>query len=171
MSAAAPIVGGTATYDFDNTFTVRLLPGTPFNPGPDPVDLAASSSGAFTQVWQQQVGFTIQDELTSVVQTGELTPPVGPPVPYTILGGIDEVPELGPFVGSITGIVQDPNSPGFDSGDPSSLVSGFRQVGGPFAQILNDGSGAFLYSQDSYFFEGSVTSLPFAVGTAVCRYA
>jgi hypothetical protein len=39
VSQSAPIVGGTATYEYVNTFTTRLFPGTPFNPGTEAVDV------------------------------------------------------------------------------------------------------------------------------------
>ncbi len=157
---AAPIQGGTATYDYFNSFFTRLFPGTPLNPGTEPIDVPVESLGVFTQVWQPQVGFTIVDELTSIRQAGVL--PGDPPIPFEIFAGIEETPELGPFIGSITGIVQDPTDPGFAMGNPSSLVSGSRQVGGPFAQQLIDGT--FLYTVESYFFEGQITALPFPVG-------
>jgi hypothetical protein len=160
VSHAAPIRGGAATYEYFNSFVTRLFPGTPFNPGTEAVDLVVESDGIFRQVWQDQVGDTIQDELTSVRQSGAL--PGDPPIPFEILAGTLETPELGPFVGSLTSIVQDTGDPGFATGAPSSLSSAFRRVAGPFAQVLIDGT--FLYTVDDYAFETTVTQLPFPVG-------
>lgn len=161
VAIPAPIQAGTATYEYTNSFLTRLYPGTPFNPGTEAIDVPVVSTGLFTQVWNQQVGDTISDELTSIRQVGEL--PGDPPVPFTILGGTLETPNLGPFAGNISSIIQDPSNPGFDSGAPSSLQSGFRRVGGPFAQILIDGT--YLYTVDDYVFEANVAGLPFPVGT------
>ena len=72
------------------------------------------------------------------------------------------MPQLGPFDGSYSDIVQDPNDPGFASGDPSSLVSARVEVGGPFAQVLADGT--FLYTEP-YTFDNTIFGLPYPVGT------
>ncbi len=149
--SAQPIAAGSATYTFENSFVTRLFPGTPFNMGTDPIDLPISVTGVFTQVWQDQVGDAIQDELFSIRSNGALPGPVE----FEILAGADLVPELGAFTGSLTGITQDP-------GD-GSLTSAFRTVSGPFAQVLENG--AFLYTVDPYTFEANVTGLPFPVGT------
>ncbi len=161
VAEAEPIEAGTATYEYTNSFVTRLFPGTPFNPGSEPVDVPVVSTGVFTHVWDAQVGDTISDELTSLRQTGAL--PGDPPIPFTIIGGFDETPELGPFLGTISDIVQDPADPGFATGNPSSLTSAFRRVGGPFAQVLIDGT--YLYAIDDYVFETNITGLPFPVGT------
>ena len=145
-----PIEAGSATYGYFNSFTTRLFPGTPFNEGTEAVDVLVESEGVFTQVWQEQSGTTIQDELTSLRQTGTLAG-----VPFEIIGGIEQTPELGPFLGSITQIEQDPVD--------GSLTSAFRSVAGPFAQVLIDGT--YLYSMEPYAFESTVTGLPFPVGS------
>ena len=88
--------------------------------------------------------------------------PTDPVIPFEIFGGVNEAPFLDPFVGTISNIVQDASDPGFLTGDPSSLVSGVRRVGGPFAQQLADGT--LLYTDASYFFEAKITGLPFPVG-------
>lgn len=151
-STAATIPAGSATYRYNNTFFTRLFPGTPFNPGPVSVDVPVSASGVFTQVWETQSGDAIVDELTSIVATGSIGGPT--PIPFGLFAGIDEVPELGPFNGSLSSIVNDPQT--------GELVSAFRTVGGPFLQVLGDGTR--LYSSDPYTFVASVDSLPFEVG-------
>jgi len=155
---AAPIQGGTATYEYFNTFVTRLYPGTPFNAGPDPVDVTVESNGVLTEVWEDQVGDTIDFEIVSIMQEGLLAG-----IPFQIIGGIEKTPELGPFVGTYTDIVQDPLDPGFGAGDPSSLMSAFRRAAGPFAQILIDGT--YLYASDPYAFESTITGLPYPVGS------
>ncbi|QDU89740.1 hypothetical protein Pla175_31350 [Pirellulimonas nuda] len=150
---AQPIAAGTATYKYENTFTTRLFPGSPFNPTTDNIDLPVTSSGVFRQVWQAQVGDTIQDELFDGNATGELPGPT--PVPFTLVFGADAIPGLGPFVGTFSSITQDP-------GD-GSLTSAYKVIGGPFAQVLADGT--TLYTVDPYTLDSNVLGLPYPVGT------
>ncbi|MCA9263522.1 MAG: PEP-CTERM sorting domain-containing protein [Planctomycetales bacterium] len=161
VTESAPIRAGSATYEYTNTFTTRLFPGTPFNPGTEAVDIPVFAEGVFTQVWEAQVGNSIADELTNIHQVGAL--PGDPPIPFEIIGGIERTPNLGPFVGTIFDIVQDSSDPGFDTGEPSSLTTASRVVSGPFAQILADGT--YLYSYDDYVFEADIAGLPFPVGS------
>ena len=142
MASAAPIQGGTATYEYFNSFTTRLFPGTPFNPGTEPVDLPVESRGTFTEVWQSQTGDTMALEAVSATATGVL--PGDPAVPFQILAGIQQTPQLGPFVGSYSEIVQNMNDPGYSSGAPSSLQSAHRVITGRFEQVLANGT--VLYS-------------------------
>jgi hypothetical protein len=155
---AAPIQAGSATYEYFNTFVTRLAPGTPFNLGPDPVDVTVESNGVLTEVWEGQIGDTIDFEIVSLVQEGLFNG-----IPFQIIGGVDETPELGPFLGTYTDIVQDPLDPGFDAGDPSSLISAFRRAAGPFAQVFIDGT--YLYGADAYAFESTITGLPYPIGS------
>ena len=162
-----PIPAGSAIYEFDNTFFVTLVGDTPefdnpFNDSTDPLTLPAAGTGLFTQVWEQQQGDTINDELTSIVEPGLLAGFL----PFLILGGSDELPaELGGFTGSITNITQDPVD--------GSLASGDRLVGGRFAQVVPGVDGiigtaddGYLYSTEPYFFEANgITGLPFPVDT------
>ncbi len=155
---AAPIAGGEATYEYFNGFISRLFPGTPFNPGPDPVDVPVETNGVFVEVWEPQVGDTIDFEIVSVTATGNLAG-----VPFQILAGVEQTPELGPFLGSLTQIQQDPNDPGFATGNPSSLISARRVAAGAFAQVFPDGT--FAYGGAPYEFESTVDSLPYSVGS------
>ena len=161
MASAAPIQGGTATYEYFNSFTTRLFPGTPFNPGTEPVDLPVESRGTFTEVWQSQAGNAMALEAVSATATGVL--PGDPPVPFQILAGIQQTPQLGPFVGSYSQIVQDMNDPGYSSGAPSSLQSAHRAIAGRFAQVLANGT--ILYSGAPYEFVSTITGLPYPAGT------
>ncbi|MDC0937246.1 hypothetical protein OAS39_13255 [Pirellulales bacterium] len=161
QSSAAPVQGGNASYEYYNSFTTRLFPGTPFNPGSENVDILVESTGVIKVVWQEQVGDEINFEIVSIVADGEL--PGEPPIPFQLLGGVEVTPQLGPFVGTYSQIVQDPNDPGFATGDPSSLVSAELFVAGPYAQVLADGT--FLYGAAPYEFEASITGLPYPIGT------
>lgn len=152
VASAGPILAGSATYKYENTFFTRLYPGTQFNPTGSPIDLPVSAEGTFTQVWDEQIGDSIQDELTSIQASGFIAGM--PPVPFDLFGGIDEVPDLGPFTGSMSSIVNDPVS--------GKLISAFRSVSGPFRQVL--GNGAVLYTVDPYNFVASIDSLPFEPG-------
>ncbi|MEQ8848882.1 hypothetical protein [Botrimarina sp.] len=149
---SATVSAGSAIYTYDNTFFTRLFPGTPFNPGSVAVDVPVTAQGTFTQAWEAQSGDTIVDELTSIVAAGTINGV--PPVPFELFAGIDEVPELGAFTGSMSSIVNDPIS--------GELISAFRSVSGPFLQVLADGTR--LYAIDPYTFVASVDSLPFGVG-------
>ena len=82
-AAAAPIQPGAASYGYTNVFTSVLFPGTPFNPGPDPVSFPVFSEGTFATEWGTQSGSTIPFEITSVVAEGFL--PTMPPTPFQIL--------------------------------------------------------------------------------------
>ncbi len=161
MAWAAPIQGGSATYEYYNKFTTRLYPGTPFNPSPDAVDLPVESRGTFTEVWQTQVGDTMAIEAVSAMATGEL--PGDPPVPFQILAGIQQTPQLGPFAGSYSQIVQNVNDPGYATGAPSSLQSAQRVITGRFEQVL--AGGTVLYSGEPYTFDSTITGLPYPAGT------
>ncbi|TWT75973.1 hypothetical protein Pla123a_27590 [Posidoniimonas polymericola] len=152
VAQAGPILAGSADYTFDNTFFTRLYPGTPFNPTASAVDVPVFAQGAFTQVWGEQVGDEIQDELTSILSSGFIAGM--PPVPFDLYGGINEAPDLGAFTGSLTSIVNHPVT--------GELISAFRSVGGPFRQVL--ANGATLYTVDPYVFVASVDSLPFESG-------
>ena len=157
---AEPVQAGSATYEYSNTFTSRLFPGTPFNPGTTPIDVPVVSNGVFVTEWQNQVGTTMPFEIVSAVADGVL--PTDPPAPFQILAGIQEVPQLGAFAGNYLNVVQDPGDPGFPTGDPSSLVSADVELGGPFAQVLIDGT--TLYTTP-YNFVGTISALPYPVGT------
>ena len=156
----AQVSGGAFQYEYVNTFTTRLFPGTPFNTTGSPIDLPVVSTGLLTEVFGDQVGDSIPLEVTRLSQQGAL--PGDPPVPFDIIGGIELTPELGPFVGELTEIVLDPSDPGFATGAPSSVTSALRTVGGPFAQVLADGT--FLYTIDAYTFQNTVPGIPTPVG-------
>ena len=97
-------------------------------------------------------------EITSAVANGDFFG-----APFKIFAGIEEVPLLGPFVGTYSNIVQDKNDPGFPTGEPSSLVSADVSIAGPFSQVLADGT--TLYTITPYTFEGPISGLPYPVGT------
>lgn len=160
LARAAPIQPGSADYVYTNVFTTVLFPGTPFNPGAGPIQFDVFSQGTFSTEWGLQVGTSMPLEIPSVVAFGSL--PTAPPIPFQILAGADQVPQLGPFVGAYSNVMQDPADPGFPTGAPSSLTSADVLVGGPFAQVLADGT--FLYAND-YTFAGSISGLPYPLGT------
>ena len=152
----AQVRGGAFQYEYVNTFTTRLFPGTPFNMTADPIDLPVVSTGVLTEVFGDQVGDSIPLEITRLSQQGAL--PGDPPAPFDIIGGVELTPELGPFAGELTEIVLDPSDPGFAAGEPSSVSSALRTIGGPFAQVLADGT--FLYTVDAYTFQNTVPAIP-----------
>ena len=154
-ATAAPIQPGSASYDYRNEFITRVFPGIPgFKPG----DFEIISEGVFVTEWGQQDGNQIKFEITSAVANGEFFG-----APFKIFAGIDEVPLLGPFVGTYSNIVQDKNDPGFPTGEPSSLLSADVSIAGPFSQVLADGT--TLYTITPYTFEGPISGLPYPVGT------
>jgi len=159
---AAPIVGGTSTHEYFNTFITRLFPGTAFNPGNVPFDAPVESNGVLTTVWENQVGDQIAFENVSIIQNG-----VFGGLPFEILAGTLQAPELGPFGGAYQNVVQDASDPGYASGDPSSLTSALRHGGGQFAQVFFRGTPdeIYLYGDEPYIFESVITSLPYEVGT------
>ena len=69
---------------------------------------------------------------------------------------------VGLLVGSFLNVVQDPNDPGFATGDPSSLASALQQSTGRFAQVLADGTTLYTASLD---LGGDISGLPYPVGT------
>ena len=174
---AAGIQGGTATYQFFNSFFVRfpsILPNTSDTPNlfyPDPenqgnpdapdIDVEIRYDGTFVEVWQDQVGATIDFEITDIFGEGSL--PDG--TPFQILGGLS-APYLDPFLGTLTNIDQDETDAGFPTGDPSSLSSALRRAEGPFAQVLfpNTQNEVIFYGDSPYAFEDSIDALPYMVG-------
>lgn len=159
-AAAAPIAPGGVSYDYENVFTTRLFPGTPFNPTAEAIDLPVQSTGRIKTRWQAQTGDVIAFEVTSIVADGAL--PGTPPTPFQLLGGQQQTPQLGPFTGTYSQVTQDANDPGFATGGASSLESARAVLSGPFAMVLADGT--VLYGEP-YRFESQITSLPYAVGT------
>lgn len=157
---AAPIRGGSASANYRTTYMSRLYPGTPFNPGTDPVEVPGEATGVLVYEWQDQVGDTIMVEAVSIRASGELPGP--PPIPFELFGGVQEAPELGPWLASYTNVVQDPSDPGYAAGDPSSLVSADYQSTGRFFQVLADGT--TLYTGPAELV-GEISGIPAPIGT------
>ena len=175
-AVAAGIVGGTATYGFRNEFVSEfpsISPNTgqpnPFYPDPanqgnpdaPAIQIEVAYDGVLTEVWEDQVGNSIDFEIVDVSGEGQLIDGTS----FLIRGG-QSVPFLDPFLGSLTNIEQDMNDPGFPTGDPSSLQSAFRRAAGQFVQVLNPGGpGEIVFYGDSpYAFESTIDSLPYNVG-------
>lgn len=70
------------------------------------------------------------------------------------------------FSGSITNVVQDPNDPGFATGDPSSFLSGDYQVSGDFFEFELLATGAF-FTTGAVTFDSQFDGLPPSAGTII----
>lgn len=80
------------------------------------------------------------------------------------------VPPLGPddFSGTITNVVQDPNDPGFGTGDPSSFVSGDVKLGGAsFGFSFVGGPTLFTDPLQGFEFSAAFDGLPPSPGTVL----
>lgn len=165
VAHAAPIVAGSATQQYINIQRIRLfpsIPGTffnPFNPTAEAVEFDLIASGSLTATWEAQVGNTMQHAVPNVQFTGLF--PGNPPIPFDL---IVDSPGLLPTTGQFSNVVQNPNDPGFATGDPSSLVSADYMNTAYFTQVLPDGTTIYSDQDNPAVFTGTLTSLPYEVG-------
>ena len=167
-SKAEPIVAGTTDLTGTAIMDLTLLPNTPFNGGPDAIVLrGVSGVGTITINRAAQVGDTI--DIPSLA--GGMFHGSDPDLGSYVFGNI--APLTGSdFSGSITNVVQDPDDPGFATGQASSFRSGdftfggnsfgFMFLGGPLA-------GVTLFTDPSVPFRFSATfdGLPPSQGTVL----
>jgi PEP-CTERM motif len=126
LSRAESIVAGSTALPGTAIMDLLLEPNTPFNPTESPITLSGVSGvGSITINRDAQVGNTINiptlaggmffgsNAILGSYVFGNIAP----------LTGAD-------FSGSITNVVQNPNDPGFATGQPSSFQSGTFSFGG-----------------------------------------
>jgi hypothetical protein len=141
--------------------TITLVPGTPFNPTTNPIDFVLSASGFFAVDRATQVGNTIDLTVPSAQFKGTLPSFLGS-IPFDLEAGS---PGLNPTTGAITNVVQNPNSPGYATGSPSSFVSGDFTVNSYFELVLANGVTIVSDPNTAAVFTAHVTGLPFPAGT------
>lgn len=115
---AAPIVPGLTTFYGRAIQDVRVLGGTPINPGSEFVIDDLFGDGYIIIDRQAQVGNSISFTGVDSVFSG-FRPELG----FYTFGAAGSV-GVGSFHGTIDNIIQDPSDPGFAAGNPSSLISG-----------------------------------------------
>lgn len=162
-AAAAPIVAGQTVFYTVAVQDITLLPGTPFNPGPDPIvfdDLTGVGNLVIDR--DAQVGDTIPFRV-SAVYTG-FNPLLGR---YRF--GTLTAASRASFTGAFTNVVQDSNDPGFGAGDPSSFLSGDYLTNGGFFDLELIDAGVFLSTDPATgaVFSAVFDGLPPSVGTVI----
>lgn len=155
-SDAAPIVAGSSTQPYINVQQIRLFPGTPFNPGTEPVDFELRASGLLTASWEQQVGNTMAHAVPFVDFSGIFPGDI----PFRIFAG---TPDLPPTTGEFSNVVQNPLDAGYATGAPSSFVSADYRNTAYFKQVLPDGTTIYSDLVNPAVFTGTLTSLPYHV--------
>jgi hypothetical protein len=156
IAQAEPIGAGTTVLPGTAIMDLTLLPGTLFNPGPDPITLTGVSGvGEITLDRDAQLGSTITiSSLSGGYVFGNIAP----------LTGAD-------FSGSITNVVQNPSDPGYATGQPSSFESGNFSLGGPSFgfEFLSPGplQGVTLFTDPAtpFSFSSTFDGLPPSAGT------
>ena len=146
---------GTAIQD------ITLLPGTPFNPSGSAILIKdVSGVGTITINRDAQVGSTINIPTLAGGMYFGSDPNLGSYVFGNIapLTGAD-------FNGTITNVVQNPNDPGFATGQPSSFQSGNFSFGGAsfgFLFLTGPAAGAKLFTDPTvpFRFSAAFNGLP-----------
>jgi hypothetical protein len=165
---AASIVAGTTDLTGTAIMDLTLLPGTPFNPTGAPIFLSGVSGfGTITLNRDAEIGNTIQiPTLAGGLFYGS----------YAGLGSyvFGNIPPLtgADFSGVITNVVQNPNDPGYATGQPSSFQSGnFSFTGASFGFEFLSGpaAGVKLFTDPAVPFSFSATfdGLPPSDGTVL----
>jgi hypothetical protein len=149
LATAGPISPGTFTVSVVNTQLVELAPGTPFNPGPDPVVLPVAAAGRLTvTVGPEDAGGNYPTSPVAVL-TGSF------PFPFTVLAG---TPDLPASRGLIFNIVPDP-------ADPDGLLSADFREEAYFKLVLPDGTTVYTDPADPAVFTATLTGVPYPAGT------
>lgn len=115
---AAPIVAGDTTFFGEAIQDVTIYGGTVFNPGAQFTLYGLSGDGYFTIDRQAESGNSIAFSGVSAFYAGSY-PGLGS---YTF--GSGGTVGLGSFSGTIDNVTQNPNDPGYASGEASSFASG-----------------------------------------------
>ena len=164
QSHGTPIKAGTTTVMADAIQDIELVPGTPFNPTNDSILLAdVTARGWYSLDRAEQAGFLIPILEVESVFIG-FHPLVGP---FELGNGAAH--GIGTGSGVILSVIQDPNDPGFPTGEPSSFLSGDLAVSATFGLRITGGpaAGAELFTKDPVTFAGVFDGLPPSVGTTV----
>jgi hypothetical protein len=163
---ADPIVAGSTFLAGTAIQDITLLANSAFNPTGSDVTFQISGVGGIMLNRDAQVGSTITISTASGLFTG-FNPNIGG---YTF----GSIPPLTPsnFGGSITNVVQNPNDPGFATGQASSFVSGNLTFGGAsFGLAITSGpaAGAMLYTDPAvpFSFSSTLDGLPPSDGTVL----
>jgi len=166
---AEPIVAGTSTLYGRAIQDITLVPGTPLNQGSSEVVLdGLFGDGYLTFIRDAQVGSTIVMPKATGQFSGTEARLGG--ISYTF-GAVGTLTE-DDFSGQITDVVQDPSSPGYATGDPSSLIGGTLTFGGAsFGFRFDDGplAGLVVYTAPTvpFAFEATLDGLPPSPGTTL----
>jgi PEP-CTERM motif len=158
---AGLIIAGTTNLPEIATMDLTLLPNTVFNPGSSPILLTGiSGTGVLTIDRETQVGNTIGISALS----GGMYYGSNPNLGSYVFGNIPPLTGAD-FSGVINNVVQNPNDPGFATGQPSSFQSGdFTLTGASFAFEFLTGplAGVELFTDPAvpFSFEGNLDGLP-----------
>lgn len=157
---AALVIGGTNELPVIADQRVIIPVGSPLHPGGEnDIDLGVvSARGAWTFERQQQVGDTIEFVDGSFFGRGELEG-FGE---FSLVGG--QPFGFDPIMATLSNVVQDPDDPGYASGDPSSIISGDLFINVPDYGIRFD-DGPNLEVRDPFAFTSEFDGLPPSPGT------
>jgi hypothetical protein len=148
-AAAGPISPGTFTVVVVNAQLVELFPGTPFNPGPDPVVLPVEARGLLTVTVGPEDADGNYPTSPVAVLTGSF------PFPFTILAG---TPDLPASRGLISNVVPDP-------ADPDGLLSADFREEAYFKLVLPDGTTVYTDPAAPAVFTATLAGVPYPAGT------
>jgi hypothetical protein len=165
---AALIIAGTTDLPGTAIQDITLLPNTPFNPTSSPILISGVSGvGTITLNRDAEVGTTINiPTLAGGVFFGS-----NPLLGSYVFGNI--APLTGAdFSGTITNVVQNPNDPGFATGQPSSFQSGDFSFGGKsfgFEFLTGPAAGITLFTDPTvpFSFSSHFDGLPPSAGTVL----
>lgn len=157
---AALVVGGSNSLPVNAIQRVIIPVGSPLHDGSaNPIDLGdVAALGAWSFDREAQVGTTIEFVNGNFFGRGTLAG-IGD---FSLVGG----PAHGfdPIVATLSNVEQDPNDPGFATGDPSSISAGDLLITVPNYGIRFDG-GPNLELRDPFQFVADFDGLPPSVGT------
>jgi hypothetical protein len=167
-AAAEPIVAGTTLLPGTAIQDITLLPNTPFNPtGSSILINDLFGIGSITIDRDTQVGSTIPISSLS----GGLFYGSNPLLGSYVFGNVPPLTGAD-FSGVITNVVQDPNDPGFATGQPSSFRSGDFSFGGNsfgFEFLTGPAAGITLFTDPTvpFSFSSTFDGLPPSAGTVL----
>ena len=158
---AEPVVSGTTLLPLFAIQDVILPANSPFNPTDQDVladDVTALGTTIFHR--QAQVGTTIEMTDGEFVGRG-VHPLLGR---FELVTGVSN--GFAPLTATLQHVVQDPNAPGFATGDPSSIIAADLvrlEVPNYGVKLLD--LGVNLEVRDPFFFTASFDGLPPSPGT------
>jgi hypothetical protein len=167
-AAAGPIIAGSTLLRGTAIQDITLLPNTPFNPTDSPIVIDdLSGIGSITINRDTQVGSTIP--IASLA--GGLFYGSNPLLGSYVFGNVPPLTGAD-FSGVITNVVQDPNDPGFATGQPSSFQSGDFSFGGAsfgFEILSGPAAGIKLFTDPNvpFSFTSTFDGLPPSAGTVL----